>query len=67
MKYQVKTFREAGLHAKWAERRRPYIIVRKENNGPWYYVDGDMFERMKQVGIIQGFIDLHETGHSSIL
>ena len=64
MKYQIATFREAGLEAKWSKVGfKPIIIVKypkaenKHQREKWWVVDGKMFEYMKGQGIIEGFLD----------
>lgn len=55
--YRVSTFREAGLEAKWSKTRvgQPYIVARTVGAKSWYIVTKDMFERMKIVGVAEGF------------
>ncbi len=63
MKYQIKTFRDAGLEACWSKTRSgtPVIIVR-DPNGPftneresWWIVTDGMFRSMKECGVKEGF------------
>ncbi len=55
--YRVSTFREAGLEAKWSKTTagQPYILARAVGTKSWYVVASNMFERMKKVGVIEGF------------
>lgn len=57
MKYAVKTFRDAGLEAKWSRTRSnaPIIVARKNSISKWFYVDQNMYNRMLKVGILEGF------------
>ena len=57
MKYQVKTFRDEGLKARWTKTKKgaPIIAVRKPLESQWYIVHKDMFKRMQEVGVLEGF------------
>jgi hypothetical protein len=57
MKYSVKTFRAAGLDAKWTRTRRgaPIIVVKKPHQKTWVGVDQSMFDDMKKEGIADAF------------
>ena len=63
MRYSVKTFRAAGLEAKWGRSRSgtPFIFARDpkaiapHQRNIWWMIDGDAWERMKKVGIREGF------------
>jgi len=61
-KYQVETFRTAGLDARWTktEGGTPIIAVRNQNSKldhqrKFWYVDRDMWKEMLRFGIIEGF------------
>jgi len=57
MKYILKTFREAGLEAKWnktAEGEK-FITVRKPKEKTWWVCDRQMFKTMHREGVMQGF------------
>jgi len=56
MRYSVKTFRAAGLEAKWIKTRSgaPIISVRQPGQ-KWYVVDARMFAAMKKDGIVPAF------------
>lgn len=63
MKYQVKTFRDAGLECKWGKvnQGRPAIFVRdpnaktKHQREKWWVCDKPMWDAMHKLGIIEGF------------
>lgn len=62
MNYSVKTFRDAGLLARWGKtKRRAPIILVKNPKGKlhqmtfWWAVDQSMYKRMCEVGIVEGF------------
>lgn len=63
MAYQVKTFRDAGLEAKWGKLRSgaPAIFARdpsaksKHQRESWWMVDNSMWQRAAKVGIKQAF------------
>jgi hypothetical protein len=57
MKYQVGTFRDAGLQAKWRRTRNgaPIIIVRQEDEKTWMAVTDRTWKDMKERGIMEGF------------
>lgn len=62
MDYKVKTFRDAGLEAKWTKNNgTPFIAVRnpasdnKHQRKNWYLCDGAMFEDMKKNGVMAGY------------
>jgi len=63
--YRVGTFREAGLTAKWTKTRRgaPFIMCKRADTGQWFIVDGDVWETMKKVGIIEGWEQHTALGH----
>jgi len=46
--YQVGTFRDAGLKAKWTKRRsgRPVIAVYHDKHDSWYIIDKNLWEFM---------------------
>jgi hypothetical protein len=60
---KVGTYRAAGLEAKWGKLQTgaPCIFVRnpaakdRHQRFTWWAVDAQMFRRMNQVGIVQGF------------
>lgn len=65
MKYQVKTFRDAGLVARWGKTRKgapiiflksPYANTKHQRNN-WWACDKSMFEIMQTDGIHKGFND----------
>ena len=55
--YKVRTFRDAGLQARWARTRQgaPIIAVRKDDDGTWFVVDAEMWRTMNKHGIKVGF------------
>ena len=62
MKNQVKTYRDAGLEARWTKRNgTPFIAVRDpkaqsdHQRNTWWIVDRGMFDRMKKHGVRAGF------------
>ena len=63
LKYSVKTFREAGLEAKWHKtvQGNPYIAVRNPKANlhhqkyEWWVVDANMWKSMQRDGIMEGF------------
>jgi len=62
MKHGVKTYREAGLEARWSKRNgRPVITVRdpiaplEHQRQTWWIVSLNMFEDMKKDGIREAF------------
>ena len=57
MNYIVKTFRAAGLEAKWIKTSagKPVIVARKPTTQEWYMVDRSMFEEMKKEGVLPAF------------
>lgn len=63
MKYQVKTFRDAGLEAKWGKvnKGQPAIFLRNPNSErrhqreTWWLCDNTMFQTMKEHGTLEGF------------
>lgn len=63
MNYQVKTFRDAGLEAKWTKTPKGSpVIVARDPNGTlhhqrttWFYVDSTMLSMMSKEGIVAGF------------
>ena len=65
MEYVVKTFRDAGLEARWTKTRRgqPCIVVRDPNSKidhmrtQWWLVDQPMFDDMDKHGIMDGFVN----------
>ena len=68
MKYQVATFREAGLQARWSKNAfgAPFISVRNPNararhqREEWWIVTSEVFEDMESMGIVRAF-DKHTT------
>lgn len=50
MQYNVKTFRDAGLQAKWTRTRAgsPIISCRDFSAAPWYVVDDPMWLAMQE-------------------
>lgn len=62
-RYSVKTFREAGLEAKWTKTRSgaPVIAVRnpkarlKHQRESWWIVDRPMWKTMERTNIQEGF------------
>ena len=70
MKYNVKTFRDAGLESKWSKLKNscPCIMVRNPNSKYrhkkeiWWIVDKYMFKMMEEQGIIEGFENFTELG-----
>ena len=63
VKYQVGTFRDAGLQARWTKTRNGVpIIAARDPNGrgvhqrtQWWVVDEHMFNDMKRHGIREAF------------
>ena len=63
MHYVVKTFRDAGLEAKWGKVNdgRPAIFVRnpqaatEHQRDQWWVCDKKMFDSMKEEGVVDGF------------
>ena len=63
MDYRVKTFRDAGLEAKWGKTRSgtPCVFARspdaksKHQRETWWMVDNAMWKRASVVGIRQAF------------
>jgi hypothetical protein len=63
MKNSVKTYRAAGLEAKWGRTRRgaPAIFVRnpsspnRHQRETWWMVDRSMYELMSKLGVLEGF------------
>jgi hypothetical protein len=63
MTMSVKTFRDAGLEAKWSRMRngRPCMVVRdphgtaKHQRETWWPVDRTMWRAMEREGIREGF------------
>ena len=63
MRYVVKTFRDAGLEAKWSRTRKgaPAIFARdpeaktSHQREKWWLVSKMMFEAMQAEGIREGF------------
>jgi hypothetical protein len=55
--YRVSTFREAGLEAKWSKTRigKPYLVGRQCGQKTWFVITSDMFERMEEIGVMEGF------------
>jgi len=53
----VKTFRAAGLEAKWTKTRKgqPVIVARNPTTRTWYVVDRSMFKDMKKEGVLPAF------------
>lgn len=58
MRYTVATLREAGLSAKWARTRTgvPILLASQPTaTSHWFAVTGAMWERMRRVGVREGF------------
>lgn len=63
MKYNVKTFRDAGLEAKWGRTHRnaPIILARypdaklPHQRETWWVVDRNMWHSMIEQGIREAF------------
>lgn len=63
LKYGVKTFREAGLEARWGRTRNgaPMIFARDPNAKSnhqrleWWMVDNVMWNMAKKVGVLDAF------------
>lgn len=63
MKHSVKTYRDAGLEAKWTRNSRgaPTIVVRnprakhRHQRETWWVVTKSMFEIMEKEGVTEGF------------
>ncbi len=63
MENKVATYRNAGLEAKWgtSPTGAPCIYLRdpqsslKHQRESWWRVDKAMFDRMKEVGVKEGF------------
>lgn len=61
--YRVADIRALGLECKWAKRRTggPIIVARNpaaktaHQREKWWVIDQNMWERAKQVGIVQAF------------
>jgi len=61
--YRVADIRAFGLEARWAKRRTggPIIVARNptaktaHQREKWWVVDAQMWERAKQVGLVQAF------------
>lgn len=71
MRYVVKTFRDAGLQARWTKTREgaPMIAVRNPNSKyphqskSWWLVHQSMWDAMKERGIMQGFDECTALGN----
>lgn len=63
--YRVSTFREAGLEAKWSKSKKgtPYLLAKQVEQKTWFVVTSDMFSRMKEVGVSQGFEEFTVAGN----
>lgn len=63
LKHSVKTYRAAGLEAKWGKVNggTPAIFVRnpkaeaKHQRETWWMITNRMFDDMKEVGIVEAF------------
>jgi hypothetical protein len=63
--HRVATYRDAGLDAKWGRigTGLPVVFVRDPNatlphqRNSWWMVTRQMFDRMQEVGVRQGFAD----------
>ncbi len=63
MKYNVTTFRSAGLEAKWSRNSKgaPIIVVRnpasqrEHQRTSWWFVDRSMWETAAKVGVVEAF------------
>lgn len=63
MVISVKTFRAAGLEAKWSKTRagRPVMVCRyplakyRHQRETWWVVDSAMVRQMERQGIVEGF------------
>ena len=63
IKYSVKTFREAGLEAKWGRTRKgqPCIYLRwpqaptQHQRERWVMCDNRMMTRMQRDGVVRGY------------
>jgi hypothetical protein len=57
LRYSVKTFRAAGLEARWTKRAgRPVIVARNPQSldKTWWLVDNRVWQTMQTQGIVQG-------------
>ena len=56
MKYSVKTFRDAGLEARWTRTRNGAPIIAARKLGDTYYVVcADMWKAMQTEGVFPAF------------
>ena len=60
MRYVVKTFRDAGLEAKWSRNSAgaPIIVARKPGNR-FYYADRKMWDTVQKLGDVYEAFDRH--------
>ena len=63
MYYRVGTLRDAGLEARWSRTSSgaPILVARNPNASSkhqrerWWTVDRNMWKRMEETGVIEGF------------
>lgn len=63
MPYNVKTFRNVKLEARWAKTRTGKPVIQTRNPASalthqrevWWTVDATMWAAMKRVGVLEGF------------
>jgi len=55
--YKVKTFRDAGLEAKWSKTStgRPIIIARRPGTKQFYFISASVYFDMKRFGIAEAW------------